>query len=236
MHRAIRVLAAAALAVGVVGFAAPAKAGSETGNFMVRLLAAGVLPDDTVDVTAGALFADSADVSDAWVPATTLTYFLNPNLSLELLCCVAQHEARATGALAGLGEVGEMWIFPPTVTLQYHFTGLGSLKPYIGAGVTYIVFFDEQARGGLAAYNLEVDDAWGFTLQAGLDVSLGGGWYLNADVKKVFLDTDATWTPTAGAPITADIELDPWIVSFGVGYRFNLGDLFGRAAPPSPLK
>ena len=38
--------------------------------------------------------------------------------------------------------------------------------------------------------SVDIDDAVGFTLQAGVDVSLGGGWYLNADVKKTWLDTE----------------------------------------------
>jgi outer membrane protein len=75
------------------------------------------------------------------------------------------------------------------------------------------------------ATRLDIDNALGFTLQAGVDVEMGGGWYLNADVKKTWLDADAKWERTA---ITADVTIDPWIFSANVGYRFNLSDLFGR--------
>jgi outer membrane protein len=70
---------------------------------------------------------------------------------------------------------------------------------------------------------IELDDAIGLTLQAGVDYSLGGGWYLNADIKKTWIDTDASWK---GTGITADVEVNPWIYSLGLGYRFNLDDLF----------
>lgn len=230
----------ALIAMAVVGATAPAAiAGSENGNFMIRGLVSGVIPDEKVDVTVGATtLRDVGEVSDAWIASATLTYFFTPNISAELFCCVTQHNAKGKGAAAGFGEVGEMWLFPPTVTLQYHVTGMGALKPYIGVGVTYINFFDEQAGGALTGTRLEVDSAWGLALQAGLDVTLGGGWYANADVKKIFLETDAKWTTAAGATAaTAKIDLDPWIVSFGVGYRFNLEDIFGRReASASPLK
>jgi outer membrane protein len=36
--------------------------------------------------------------------------------------------------------------------------------------------------------------------------------------------------------VSADLELDPWIYSLGVGYRFNLSDIFGRRAEAVPMK
>ena len=54
------------------------------------------------------------------------------------------------------------------MTLQYHFDDMGGFKPYVGAGVQYIHFFDENSNlGG----SLDIDDAFGFALQAGVDVS-----------------------------------------------------------------
>jgi outer membrane protein W len=64
--------------------------------------------------------------------------------------------------------------------------------------------------------SIDIDDAVGLTLQAGVDVSLGGGWYLNADVKKTWLDSEATWHNNAaleGADVKGDVDLDPWIFS-----------------------
>jgi len=95
-------------------------------------------------------------------------------------------------------------------------------KPYVGAGIQYIHFFKE-GRGGIG--RIRLDDAVGFTLQAGVDIELGDGWYLNADVKKTWIDTDASWK---GTDITAKVDVDPWIYSVGIGYRFNLEDIFGH--------
>jgi len=30
--------------------------------------------------------------------------------------------------------------------------------------------------------------------------------------------------------VVADVDLDPWIISAGVGYRFNMEDVFGGRA------
>ncbi len=219
--------AAAVCASGLVTTALPAFAGSESGNFMVRVQGTVVDPDSSANV-AGMPTAD-AEVDTEVLPTLTLTYFLSKNLALELFCCFAKLEAEGTKGPINNVDLGDFWVFPPALTLQYHFDSFGAFKPYVGAGVQYIHFFSEGTSDLGPKINL--DDAVGFTLQAGIDVSLGDGWYLNADVKKTWIDTDASW----GAVASADVEIDPWIYSLGVGYRFNLEDLFG-SRETAPLK
>lgn len=227
MRSLTRSIVAAACAAGtVLGAAGTASAGDYNGDFMVRIGGSVVAPDTDAKVfNGGALMGGAdADVSTEVIPSATLTYFLNKNLAVELFCCFAKHEAKAKGTIAAIGDLGDFWIFPPALTLQYHFDGLGALKPYVGAGLQYIHFFGEGRSAGLGA-PIKLDDAIGFTLQAGIDLQLGNGWYLNADVKKTWIDTEASWT---GTTITADVDVDPWIISANIGYRFNLSDIFGR--------
>ncbi len=54
-------------------------------------------------------------------------------------------------------------------------------------------------------------------------MSLGSGWYLNADVKKSWLDTKVTWQNTVAGTVVAKDRLDPMTISVGLGYRFDLG-------------
>lgn len=235
--------AAAALAM-VLGFATTADAGDYNGNFMVRLQATGVITqDDLNSLTSGATDLKAAgfdaEVSDRILPTATLTYFLTKNLGLELFCCFSKHKIDLKSPVAGIGgNVAESWIFPPALTLTYHFDGMGAFKPYVGAGAQWIHFFSSnRGNDSLASDGVKFDDAFGVTIQAGFDLAIGGGWYLNADIKKSWLDTTVTWRNSAvtGADIVAKADLDPLIVSVGVGYRFNLEDLFGRR-PVESLK
>jgi outer membrane protein len=212
-------VAGLAVAGAMAGAAVPAQAGDYSGDFMVRVQGTVVNPDVESDV-------QGLDVSDEVIPALTLSYFFNKNIAVELFCCFAKHQVELGGS-----DVGDFWIFPPALTLQYHFDSMGAFKPYVGAGIQYIAPFDEETS--LGSGNLEIEDALGFTLQAGVDVEIGQGWYLNADVKKTFIEHDIDLD---GDRLTT-IDLDPWIFSLGVGYRFNLSDVFGsRHAEAVPMK
>ncbi len=209
---------AASLAIG--SHATTATAGDYGGDFMIRVGGSVVNPDSSADVFAGGVTIAGADaeVSTEVIPSATLTYFFNKNFAVELFCCFAKHEVDGRGALAGF-DLGDTWIFPPALTLQYHFDSMNGFKPYVGAGVQYIAFFSEGNSSSLGGAGLDIDDAFGLTLQAGVDVEIGSGWYLNADVKKTWIQADASWS---GTNITADVDIDPWIFSAGIGYRFNL--------------
>lgn len=236
--------------VGAVAATQPASAGDYNGNFMVRVLGTSVVTQDSLkSLTANPAGTDlkaagfDASVSNTVIPAATLTYFLNKNFSLELFCCFSKHNVDLSSPNAALnGNVAETWIFPPVVTLQYHFTGLGALKPYVGAGFQWIHYFNSKTGANpLGASGVDFSDSFGPTLQAGLDLELGGGWYLNADIKKSWLDTKVTWSNTAnvgaGTSVVGKVDVDPMIISAGVGYRFNLEDLFGRrSAAYEPMK
>jgi outer membrane protein len=99
-------VAALALTACTAGAALPAMAGDEHGNFMIRGLVTVVDPDTDATVYAGGarIPGANADASTEVIPATTLTYFFNDNLAVELFCCFAKHELDATGSIAGLAR------------------------------------------------------------------------------------------------------------------------------------
>lgn len=224
--------AATAALIAISAAVSPSAAGDYAGDFLVRVQGTVVAPDASADVSVVGVVQPGwvGDVSTEVIPTLTLTYFLTKNIAAELFCCFAKFEAEGAGATP-VDDLGEFWVFPPIVTLQYHFDTNGGFKPYVGAGVQYMAFFGE-GRSDLGQ-NIKLDNAFGFALQAGFDLEVGEGWYLNADVKKVWLDTDASWG-TSG--VTADVDVDPWIVSVGLGYRFNLADIFGARSAAVPLK
>ena len=81
-------------------------------------------------------------------------------------------------------------------------------------GVNYTIFYGVD-EGDLD--DIEYDNSFGFSLQAGLDYNLNDKWFLNLDVKKLFLKTDVT---VNGAPDTSEVNIDPLIVGLGVGMKF----------------
>ncbi|NJM56023.1 MAG: OmpW family protein, partial [Verrucomicrobiae bacterium] len=142
----IRNLAAVAIVAGATVLVAtvPAAAGEYDGSFMVRAGVTVVNPDSSAEVFAGGarLAGADAEVSTEVIPSLTLSYFFNKNLAVELFCCFAKHEVEGKGTLNN-AKLGDLWIFPPALTLQYHFDPVAGFKPYVGAGIQYIAFFDE---------------------------------------------------------------------------------------------
>jgi fermentation-respiration switch protein FrsA (DUF1100 family) len=69
-----------------------------------------------------------------------------------------------------------------------------------------IALLGGSAGGHLSNPKINLDPAWGFALQGGVDVELGQGWYLNADIKKVWLDTDTNWGSLAKANVSSPNE------------------------------
>ena len=230
MQRIIRgPLAVLGLGAGLIGGALPAAAGSDDGKFQIRVLGTVVDPDTDATVKAGGatIPGADADVSTEVIPALTLGYYFTPNLAVELFCCFAKHEIDGKGTHRQSRRDRRYLDLPAGAHAAISLHRSGHLEPYVGAGVQYINFFDTGTGDNmLGAAKVDIDDAWGFTLQAGVDVGLGNGWSLNLDVKKTWLDTTVTWhnnDALGGVNVVGDADIDPWIFSAGLGYRFNLG-------------
>ena len=215
---------ASTLAAGHAGMA-----NAEEGDWMVRGRVIGVLPDEGgVLKVGGATLPGDVDIGDQYVPELDITYFFNDNFAVELILAVTPHDVKATGVTVGpltdaTIDLGDVWLLPPTLTAQYHFNTDSKFKPYVGAGVNATFFFDEDE--GPVADGISYDESFGFALQAGVDVDLDGtpgGWAFNADVKKIWIQTDVTvdFTTALGASVNAEVDIDPVVVGVGLGYRF----------------
>ena len=198
--------------------------------WMVRGRVLGVLPDESADLSvAGAALAGDVDIGDQYVPELDITYFINDNVAVELILAVTPHDVDAVnvtvpGTLTNATvDLGDVWLLPPTLTLQYHFDTGTRFKPYIGAGVNATFFFDEDQ--GSVADGIDYDPSVGGALQVGVDYDLDGepgGWALNADVKKIWINTDVTvdFTTALGATVDASVDINPTVVGIGLGYKF----------------
>lgn len=207
----IRTATAIALVIASPAMAAePFKAG----DFMIRGRAVGVLPNEDADIT-GAVTGNSINIDNSYVPEVDFSYFVTDHIAFELIAAVTPHDVSTSTSSAGPLDLGDVWLLPPTLTAQYHFTDLGDWKPYVGAGINYTHFFNSDA--GASVTSASYDDSVGPVLQAGLDYALNDHWQLNLDVKKVWINTDVSFSNGA---VAADVDIDPLLVGVGVGYRF----------------
>ncbi|MBA3048426.1 MAG: outer membrane beta-barrel protein [Alphaproteobacteria bacterium] len=169
--------------------------------------------DDSIFTSGGVDTGLNVDVGNSTMPTLGFTYFLTDNFSVEAILGTTQHEIRAQGPGTDVA-VHETWVLPPVVTLQYRPMPEARVSPYVGAGINYMLFYSGEDKNG---FTVDLEDGFGYALQAGADVALTGPWTLNVDVKKVWFDTEAT---VNGGALTSDVALDPWVVSVGFGRKF----------------
>ncbi|HHQ4619530.1 TPA: OmpW family outer membrane protein, partial [Aeromonas veronii] len=116
----------------------------------------------------------------------------------------------------GGSEVAKIKHLPPTLMGQYYFGDAQSkVRPYVGIGVNYTTFFDEEGRGALAGTDVKVDDSWGVAGQVGIDMAITDRWFVNGSAWIMDIDTDVHT-----AIGTINTKVDPMAFMVGVGYRF----------------
>lgn len=169
--------------------------------------------DDAITTAAGGATGLHVDVGHDVMPTLGFTYFLTDHISVEAILGATRHEIRAVGGTTDVA-VHETWVLPPVVALQYRPAPEARVSPYVGAGLNYMLFFNGENRNG---FDVSLDDGVGYALQAGADVAVSGPWTVNLDVKKVWFNTDASIN--AGT-LKSDVNLDPWVISLGVGRKF----------------
>ena len=131
-------------------------------------------------------------------------------------------------------EAGEFFIRAGTATVrptegsdnvmaQWYFGDAQSkVRPYVGAGINYTTFFNEDFNDtGKAAglSDLSLKDSWGAAGQVGLDYLINRDWLLNMSVWYMDIDTDVKFK-AGGVDQKVSTRLDPWVFMFSAGYRF----------------
>jgi len=195
----------------------------EAGDIVVRGRILQVAPQDdsgSLRSPAGSVANSGASVDSDIIPELDFTYMIAPNWGVELILGFSDHDVKAKAGGSSLGEVADVKVLPPTLTLQYHFMPTSNIRPYAGVGVNYTHYFDTKAKGALDGQGLEIDDSFGLSLQAGVDVDINEDWFVNFDVKYIDMDADAEFKSAAGVKTKVDIDVDPIVWGIGVGTTF----------------
>ncbi|MBU6486494.1 MAG: outer membrane beta-barrel protein [Burkholderiales bacterium] len=177
------------------------------GDWLVRLRAISIEPEARTNETLSAL---NVGVNNAIVPELDFTYMIRDYLGVELILATSRHQV--TSSLGNLGGVG---VLPPTLLLQYHFNHQGRIRPYVGAGINYTLFYNNGLNAGGQSISID-NHSFGPAVQAGVDVQITKKLYVNADIKKIWMKTSAS----LGGTSLGTLHIDPLVVGVGIGMKF----------------
>jgi outer membrane protein len=188
-------------------FVTTLSAQADQGDILARVRAISIQPDVSAGGTLGTL---GTGVKNAVVPELDFVYMVRPNIGLELILATSRHQVTSNaGALGGVN------VLPPTLLLQYYFNAAGKIRPYVGAGLNYTLFYNNGLHAGDTPVSIK-NSSFGPAIQAGVDVQVAHNLFVNADIKKIWMRTDAY----AGGASLGSLKIDPLIVGIGVGMRF----------------
>lgn len=213
----------------VTAFALCAQAGlaQTAGSWSARVGATHIQPHNPSDnLTAPSLPSSKTDVGAATQLSGGITYMLSNHWAVDVpLALPFKHKLYGAGALAGVGQVGEVKALPFTVTAQYRFMDAqAKVRPYVGLGLTYAYFFAETGSGALTALTnpggaptvIGIESKWALSPQIGVVLQLNDKWFADLSYTKTLLKT----TTALSTGQTVQAKLNPDTVSVTVGWRF----------------
>jgi outer membrane protein len=171
----------------------------------------------SIATPSGRIPGASANVSDNATAIVEVGYDPSPDTYLMLMGGVPPRpKLSGSGTIASIGELGAVNYGPAILTAGYRLPAIGSLQPYVGAGVAYAIIVNNHDA---AVSNLVVQNNFGFAIQAGAEYALNEQWQLFVDVKELWLSVKADGLLGGSVPVDAHVRLDPTLISIGVKYR-----------------
>jgi len=234
MKKVLAIAVAAALAGGAMVSQA-----YEQGDFVLRLGAVNVDPDsdsDNIGKSLPGVRNLQADVDDDTQLGIIPMYMVTDKVGIELLAATPfKHDISLKGKdVNGDGiniAAGSTKQLPPTLSLQWYPNGGKEtwFNPFLGFGVNYTIFYDEDTDKqldetlnsliGATKVDLNLDNSFGLSYQAGVDLSFAKNWALTLEVWYLDISTDGkVKTDVGNVNFTTDI--DPFVYHVGIAHRF----------------
>lgn len=207
----------------------PLAVSHQAGDILVRAGATTVAPDESTSniLAGGSDLGVALNIDNNTQLGLNVAYFVTDNINLELLAATPfTHDVTfsVSDPLGTGNQLGEVTHLPPTVTVNYYFNDAAAdFQPYVGAGINYTLIYDEAFTGanrnaGLS--DLSLDNSLGLSAQVGMDYMIDQTWHVNASVRWIDIDTEATFDVGGAEGRVGDIEIDPWVYTVSVGYTF----------------
>lgn len=150
-----------------------------------------------------------------------LNWILSDRLSLEMKAAALATRLRLRrtgGDFVATADLGYAELYPLMAVLQWHMLERGSIRPYIGAGVSHVILrnIDKETIG---ITGIDFEDPTGLVVNGGLRFPFGDRWNALADARYTPIETQAR-ARFIGTTAVSEIDVNPLIVSFGLAYRF----------------
>ncbi|RUP83682.1 outer membrane protein OmpW [Alteromonas sp. KS69] len=212
-----------------LALAAPFASAHEKGDWIVRGGLTTVAPDESTSniIAGGSDLGVALTIDNDTQLGLNVAYFITDNINVELLAATPfTHDVNfSVNDPLGTGNaLGEVTHLPPTVTVNYYFNDANAaFQPYIGAGLNYTFIFDESftaANKEAGLEDLSLDNSVGISAQVGMDYQIDKEWHVNASVRYIDINTEASFTVGGAEGNVNDIDIDPWVYTLSVGYTF----------------
>jgi len=203
---------------------------NQAGDILIRGGATSVSPnsDKAAVFLAGNDSTMSLSVDDNTQLGLNFVYFFDTNWAVELLAAtpfthdVTIHDPNAILGVDGV-KLAEVTQLPPTLSALYYIDTGTAFKPYVGVGINYTHFFEEEfeaAPKSLGLSDLQLDGSFGFSVQIGADYEIDKNWSVNVSARYIDISTDATFDVAGDSIGKATVEVDPMVYSVMLGYKF----------------
>ena len=200
--------------------ASVARADEDFKRIGVKVGAMYIIPDGHFDQnfrTATEPLVGKTTIETALSPFLNLEYFFTRCISTELVLTVSKHDVMFEN---GGVNAGSLWLLPPSLFLKYHPFPIAPVSPYVGFGFNVVIPFDEKLNLFGVQQKFSVSTSVGWAVKFGFDVPIYKckcfHLYYNADAMYYSTQTDMTIRGLG----KFDVDINPWIVSTGIGIRF----------------
>lgn len=210
-------------AVSACGGAFAQKAGSFTASVGFTQISPSV---SSGNLSAPSLPGTQVSITNNSQLTGAVNYMVTDNIAVHLPIGFGfKHDINGAGAISGVGKIADTKALPITLIAQYRFLDANAqFRPYVGAGASYVKFYNSNGTGVLTAITNPGGPATGVSFESKLapTFQLGGiynineKWYVELAYSKTLVSTRGTLTTGQ----TIDVKLDPSAYSLQVGYKF----------------
>ncbi|MFY3773380.1 OmpW/AlkL family protein [Marinobacter salsuginis] len=211
-----RMASAAFVSVLGMSLAGPVLAG--TGDFYIRAGMSAMDPD-TGSGSFSSIPRSGVRLDSDVTLGGSVGWFFTDALALELSSSLpysSDLEGNRQLKDLGIGAIGDVKYVPTYLTVNLFIDNTSAVTPYLGAGVAFNKFYDENANP--PGLDVNLDSTFTPTFLAGVEMDFGVPVSVNFDVRYTLLDADAAFSGAIDE--TVEMEIDPVVFSLGVGYRF----------------